>query len=49
MARGEKIAPLSDPNAAVETGLYWVRTLDCGPEQVRGDAEYDRYPRVGRG
>ncbi len=48
MARGETVAPLGDPNAAVETGLYWVRTLDCGPELVRGEAEFDRFPRVGR-
>lgn len=46
LARGEAIEPLPDPNAAVPTGLYWVRTLDCGPELVR-EEEFDRYPRAG--
>jgi carbamoyl-phosphate synthase large subunit len=47
LASGEAVAPLPDPRRAVELDLYWVRTLDCGPVLVRGDAGFDGYPAVG--
>jgi carbamoyl-phosphate synthase large subunit len=47
LASGEAVAPLPDPHRAVELDLYWVRTLDCGPVLVRGDAGFDGYPAVG--
>ena len=46
LARGEHPAPLPDPNRAIESGLYWVRTLDCGPVLVREDA-FDAFPTAG--
>jgi hypothetical protein len=46
LARGEHPAPLADPNRAVETGLYWVRTLDCGPALVR-EQDFAAYPTAG--
>jgi hypothetical protein len=46
LARGEHPAPLADPNRAVETGLYWVRTLDCGPVLVREEA-FAAFPVAG--
>ncbi len=48
LAAGEAVAPLADPHRAVELDLYWVRTLDCGPVLVRGDAGFDGYPSAGR-
>jgi hypothetical protein len=48
LAAGEAVPPLADPHRAVELDLYWVRTLDCGPVLVRGDAGFDRYPSAGR-
>ncbi len=48
LARGEHPAPLADPNAAVEVGLYWVRTLDCGPVLVRGEEGFAAFPSAGR-
>ncbi len=47
LARGESVAPLECPNAAVRPDLYWVRTLDCGPVLVQGDAGFDQYPKAG--
>lgn len=47
MAAGEAVAPLADPHRAVEPDVYWVRTLDCGPAVVRGDAGFDGYPTAG--
>jgi carbamoyl-phosphate synthase large subunit len=47
MALGRSPAALDDPNAAVEPDVYWVRTLDCGPAVVRGDAGFDEYPSAG--
>lgn len=46
LARGEHPAPLADPNRAVESGLYWVRTLDCGPVLVREEA-FAGFPSAG--
>ncbi|HTE53914.1 MAG TPA: hypothetical protein VK698_23830 [Kofleriaceae bacterium] len=48
LARGEHPAPLPDPNRAVEIGLYWVRTLDCGPVLVRGEEGFAGFPSAGR-
>ena len=39
LALGRDVAPV----AGVEPDLYWVRTLDCGPVLVRGDAGFDDY------
>lgn len=47
LARGDDVAPLSEPNAAVPPGKTWVRTLDCGPVLVERDADFDAYPRAG--
>jgi len=47
VARGELVEPLPEPAAAIPPDLYWVRTLDCGPELVRGDAGFDGYPEAG--
>ncbi len=47
MAAGEAVEPLADPNRAVEPEVYWVRTLDCGPVALRGDAAFDGYPVIG--
>jgi hypothetical protein len=47
MAAGEPLAPSGDPHRAVEPDVYWVRTLDCGPAVVRGDAGFDAYPDAG--
>jgi carbamoyl-phosphate synthase large subunit len=47
MALGEAVSPLADPNGCVEPNLYWVRTIDCGPVLVRGDAGFDGYPHAG--
>ena len=47
VARGDEVAPLDDPASAIPAGLYWVRTLDCGPELVRGEACFDAYPSAG--
>lgn len=47
MAIGRGPGPTGDPNAAVEADVYWVRTLDCGPAVVRGDAGFDDYPSAG--
>ncbi len=47
LALGLDPKPLADPNSAIEPDLYWVRTLDCGPALVRGDAGFDDYPRAG--
>jgi len=46
LARGERVTALPDPNRAVETGLYWVRTLDCGPVLVREEA-FAAFPAAG--
>ena len=48
MALGS-VEPLAEPNKAVEVDLYWVRTLDCGPELVRGEAGFDVYPTIDPG
>jgi biotin carboxylase len=40
LALGRTVAPAVD---SVEPGLYWVRTLDCGPVLVRGAAGFDQY------
>jgi carbamoyl-phosphate synthase large subunit len=47
MALGREVKPLAKPHEAVEPELYWVRTLDCGPELVRGEAGFDGYPVAG--
>ncbi len=47
LARGEHPPPLAEPNRAVESGLYWVRTLDCGPVLVRGEAGFAGFPTAG--
>lgn len=47
LARGEEIEPLADPDGAVPAGLYWVRTLDCGPVLVSEEAEFDAFPSAG--
>jgi hypothetical protein len=44
---GEAVDALPDPEGAVPPGLYWVRTLDCGPELLSSDADFDRFPRAG--
>jgi hypothetical protein len=46
LARGDHPPALPDPNRAVESGLYWVRTLDCGPVLVREEA-FAAYPTAG--
>ena len=46
LALGEAPRELVVPAPCVEADLYWVRTLDCGPELVRGDAGFDRFPRA---
>ena len=35
-----------DPYDVVPADLYWVRTLDCGPVLVRGDAGFSRYEEI---
>ena len=47
LALGEAVAPDGEPNAAVEAGVYWVRTLDCGPVALRGADAFERYPKRG--
>ena len=47
LARGDAIEPLADANRAVESDVYWVRTLDCGPVVVRGESGFDGYPEAG--
>ena len=47
MALGQAPPPLAEPNLAVEPDVYWVRTLDCGPAVVRGDAGFDGFPSAG--
>lgn len=44
LALGDDVEPLPDPNAAVEPDVYWVRTLDCGPVALRGEAAFDAFP-----
>jgi hypothetical protein len=44
IASGNAPAPLADPNRAVEAEVYWVRTLDCGPAVLRGEAGFDAFP-----
>jgi len=39
LALGEPIQDIG----VVEVGLYWVRTLDCGPVLVRGDEGFDEF------
>jgi hypothetical protein len=34
-----------DPKNVVPADLYWVRTLDCGPVLVRGDAGFEGYDK----
>ncbi|HUH02329.1 MAG TPA: hypothetical protein VML75_10050 [Kofleriaceae bacterium] len=47
LARGETGDGPADPHRAVEPDVYWVRTLDCGPVALRGDAAFDGFPRAG--
>lgn len=47
LARGDRVAPVEPPDRAVESDVYWVRTLDCGPVAVRGDSGFDGYPSAG--
>jgi carbamoyl-phosphate synthase large subunit len=47
MARGERIEPPADPHRVVDPDVYWVRTLDCGPAALRGEAGFDAYPAAG--
>jgi carbamoyl-phosphate synthase large subunit len=47
LAAGQHPAPLPDPDRAVESGLYWVRTLDCGPVLVRGEEGFSGFPSAG--
>lgn len=47
LALGEAVAADGDAHAAVEAGVYWVRTLDCGPVALRGEDAFDGYPRRG--
>ncbi|MBT8493131.1 MAG: hypothetical protein KJO07_08735 [Deltaproteobacteria bacterium] len=47
LASSGMLEPGEDPHRLVEPDLYWVRTLDCGPELVRGDAGFDSFPRAG--
>jgi len=44
LALGETVEPLADPNLAIEADVFWVRTLDCGPVALRGEAGFDRFP-----
>ena len=46
LALGDAPEPAADPNRCVEPDLYWVRTLDCGPVLVRGEAGFDPFPRA---
>lgn len=46
LALGEPVEAAADPNRCVEPDLYWIRTLDCGPALVRGDAGFDEYPEA---
>jgi carbamoyl-phosphate synthase large subunit len=46
LALGERLEPAADPNRCVPPDLYWVRTLDCGPALVRGDAGFDEFPEA---
>jgi carbamoyl-phosphate synthase large subunit len=48
LASGTSPSPLPDPHAAIPPDLYWVRTLDCGPALIEGDAGFDRFPRSGQ-
>jgi carbamoyl-phosphate synthase large subunit len=34
------------PHDCVPADLYWVRTLDCGPVLVRGEAAFSRYEEI---
>jgi len=36
----------ASPHDAVPADLYWVRTLDCGPVLLRGEAAFDAYQRL---
>jgi len=47
LAERGTLEPLAEPNAWVESDLYWVRTLDCGPELLRGDEAFDAFPHAG--
>ncbi len=47
LARGDQLDPPADALAAVEVDVYWVRTLDCGPVALRGEAGFDDYPKRG--
>jgi len=47
MARGLPLPAPADPYRAVETGVYWVRTLDCGPVALRGEEGFDAFPTAG--
>ncbi len=46
LALGDDPDDLVCQSPCVEPDLYWVRTLDCGPVLVRGDAGFDGYPRA---
>lgn len=43
LALGREPAALPEPRRAVPPEQYWVRTLDCGPVLVRGDAAFDAF------
>jgi carbamoyl-phosphate synthase large subunit len=47
VALGQPDRGPDDPHRAVEPEVYWVRTLDCGPVALRGDAAFDAFPRAG--
>jgi carbamoyl-phosphate synthase large subunit len=47
LATGRELGWLpATPHDVVPPDLYWVRTLDCGPVLVRGDAGFDGYRRA---
>ena len=48
LALGQSVAAAPEPNRAIPTGLYWVRTLDCGPVLLTDDSEFDNFPRAGQ-
>jgi carbamoyl-phosphate synthase large subunit len=48
MALGQDLPSFENPHGIIDADLYWIRTLDCGPELVRGDDGFDVFPAVGR-
>ncbi len=48
LAEAGELEPRAEGEVFVEAGLYWVRTLDCGPELLREEG-FDQYPSAGLG